>query len=117
MPHLTLETRKAIAEMLDGGASLNEISRALRRTRPTVSREIRRNSMELDTGAKGRPSNRRALRDGCRHSHVCGDVSCARSSCGRCVACARGPVWTRRSCRPWTASCARGCPSASPSTT
>lgn len=58
MSHLTFEARKAIADMLDGGGSLNEISRALKRPRSTVVREIRRNGMELDTGAKGRPANR-----------------------------------------------------------
>ena len=84
MSHLTFEARKAIADMLDGGGSLNEISRALKRPRSTVVREIRRNGMELDTGAKGRPANRCALLEGCRHSHACGDGACTRARCCRC---------------------------------
>lgn len=99
MSHLTKIERNEIATLLDAGGSLKEIGHQLGRPHTTVSREILRNRSSLDTGAPGRPLNRCAIQERCRHSQVCGDAGCRRATCARCGKCnAVCPDFRERMC-------------------
>lgn len=99
MSHLSQEERNQIGVLLDGRCSLKEIGRCLRRPHSTIAREILRHRRELDIGAAGRPTNRCALREICRHSQVCGEAGCRRASCRNCGRCnAVCPDYRERGC-------------------
>ena len=71
MSHLTLASRTEIENGLRHGDSCGAIARRLKVARTTVVREIRKNALASDKGAKGRVSNRCIHRGECTRHFLC----------------------------------------------
>ena len=84
--HLTDEERLLIENWLKARISLKEIARSLGKSTSTVSREIRKHSLDTDKYAPYRPHNRCVRRTRCDIRYLCPDLDCTRkcSTCNRC---------------------------------
>lgn len=86
--HLTDEERLLIENWLKARASIKEIARSLEKSTSTISREIRKHSLDTDKYAPHRIHNRCAKRTNCSVRYLCQDLDCSRkcSACNRCNA-------------------------------
>jgi len=84
--HLTDEERLLIENWLKARISLKEIARSLGKSTSTVSREIRKHSLDTDKYAPYRPHNRCVKRTRCDIRYLCQNLDCSRkcSTCNRC---------------------------------
>jgi IS30 family transposase len=84
--HLTDEERILIENWLKARISLKEIARNLEKSTSTVSREIRKHSLDTDKYAPYLPHNRCVKRARCDVRYLCENLDCTRkcSACNRC---------------------------------
>jgi IS30 family transposase len=85
--HLTDEERLLIENWLKARISIKAIARNLEKSASTVSREIRKHSLDTDKYAQYRVHNRCEKRSNCNARYLCADnMDCTRkcSACNRC---------------------------------
>lgn len=110
--HLTYEDRLIIQQELENSTSLHKIAQRLRKSDPTISREIIRNRYQVKASA-----SHTAL---CARVNVCAMVNlcsadCSRTSCANCAEVChstRCPDYQPRYCTRLTKAphCCNGCP-------
>ena len=85
--HLTDACRLLIEHMLKEGASLARIAVKIGKHPATITREIRKRSVNSDKGAAGRPTNRCVHRKTCKKSQLCLDKPDCLKHCPICPLC------------------------------
>lgn len=85
--HMSLDDRNTIFGGLEVRKSLKQIAAEVGKDRSTISREIRKHTVEIDQGATGRIKNRCIHRYDCQRRGLCEDKpDCTRkySTCTNC---------------------------------
>jgi len=85
--HLTDEERLLIENWLKAGVSLNGIAEELKKSRSTISREIRARTVTSDKSAVGRIPNRCIARSACLIRQLCFDKPDCTRRCSACNLC------------------------------
>ena len=85
--HLTLSERKQIELGLEERKSLGQIARSLDKSTSTVLREIRKHTIQVQSGAYGRPFNCCRHRKMCDHRNVCDLSPACHKKCSLCKLC------------------------------
>ena len=83
---LTYDQRLEIQKNLKNGMSIKAISNALNKNPTTISREIKKYSVEMATGYPGYPFNACKNRFTCKKKKLCGKL-CSRPSAAKCSIC------------------------------
>ena len=85
--HMSIEDRYTIHNGLEIRKPLNQIASEVGKDRSTISREIRKHSVEVDQGARYRLKNRCIHRNDCHHHGLCEDKPDCTRRCSTCVKC------------------------------
>ena len=85
--HLTLTERISIQQLLNESKSFRAIGTMLERDCTTISKEIKRNLIQKQTGSYGRPYNDCLKRFNCQHIYLCNNLKCNKSKCSLCRKC------------------------------
>ena len=86
MSHLTDSERLEIEHGLRQGMSFGKISRGLKKSHTTISREVLKHCVNSEKGAPGRITNRCVFRRNCNVYHLCPGRKCQRK-CSACKNC------------------------------
>ena len=85
--HINLEDRNTISNDLNARKPLNQIALEVRKDHSTISREIRKHTVEVDQGALYRIKNRCVHRANCQRRSLCVDKPDCTRKCSTCARC------------------------------
>ena len=98
--HMNLSERNQICFGLDTGKTIFQIADEIGRDRSTVSREIRKHTQIVDSGAKCRIKNRCLNRRKCTIIQLCEDRPDCTRKCASCVHCnSKCPDYVEEKCQ------------------
>ena len=92
MKHLTLEDRIMIEKMLSENKSIGSIAERVKKSKTTISREVRKRAVDSNKSAPHRIPNRCTKRYECHKKHLCPDEQCKQrfrvaKECRQCRQC------------------------------